>query len=143
MENFMAHSCNKAEVVKFLVTQWKKPKFVEKLVNKSLYGTLDEKCWKIDSSGAVLVSELQCNHEEADYSSRLFFTRRQIILHAKHTEGPYLVHADDTDVLVLLLCHTSSLHREGYMKLGKGTKSRIIQIHLILEKLLKDFFSSF
>jgi hypothetical protein len=125
--NFMTHSCNKAEVVKFLVTQWKEPKFVEKLGNKSLYVTLDEKCWTIDSIGAVLVSELQCNHEVAD-------TR----IHAKHTEGPYLVHADDTDVLVLLLCHTSSLHREGYMKLGKGTKSRIIQIHLILEKLLKE-----
>ena len=37
-----------------------------------------------------------------------------------------------------MLCHAPSLHREGYMKMGKGSKSRIIQIHMVLEKLHKE-----
>ena len=61
-----------------------------------------------------------------------------IVLHAKHAQGPYLVHADDTDVLVLLLWQVPLLHHKGYIKMGRGAKSRIIQIHLVLEKLLKE-----
>lgn len=37
----MVHSSNKVEVVKFLLSQWKEPKFTEKLGNKSVYVTLD------------------------------------------------------------------------------------------------------
>ena len=72
--------------------------------------------------------ELKCSHEEAD---------TRMILHAKHIQGPVLIHADDTDVLVLLLSGSNVLG-DVYMKTGRGSKSRIIQIKLIVESLTKD-----
>ena len=40
------------------------------------------------------VPELQSNHEEADTHT---------ILHARHVQGPCIIHANDTDVVVLIL----------------------------------------
>ena len=72
--------------------------------------------------------ELKCSHEEAD---------TRMILHAKHIQGPVLIHADDTHVLVLLLSGSNVLG-DVYMKTGRGSKSRIIQIKRIVENLTKD-----
>ena len=58
------------------------------------------------------VPELKCTHEEAD---------TRMILHAKHIQGAVLIHADDTDVLVLLLSHSNVLG-DVYMKTGRFTK---------------------
>ena len=69
--------------------------------------------------------ELECSHEEAD---------TRMILHAKHIQGPVLIHADDTNVLVLLLSHSNVLG-DVYMETGRGSKSRIIQIKRIVENL--------
>lgn len=98
-----------------------------------LYVTQEEECWKLTSSSFEMVPELRCSHEEAD---------TRIILHAVHCQCPFIVHADDTDVLVLLLAHSTYLNRIGYMKMGKGQKTRIVQLHLIREKLLKDLESN-
>ena len=48
-----------------------------------------------------------------------------------------MIHADDTDVLVLLLSHANVLGNI-YMKTGRGSKSRIIQIKRTVENLTKD-----
>ena len=72
--------------------------------------------------------ELKCSHKEAD---------TRMILHAKHIQGPVLIHADDTDVLVLLLSGSNVLG-DVYMKMGRGSKSRKIQIKRIVENLTKD-----
>ena len=75
---------NKTVVVKFIVSEWKKPEFTSKLESKLLFVTLGEKCWKLGSTGIEAVPELQSNHEEAD---------TQIILHAKHVQGPCIIHS--------------------------------------------------
>ena len=72
--------------------------------------------------------ELKCSHEEAD---------TRTILHAKHIQEPVLIHADDTDVLVLLLSHSNVLG-DVYMKTFRGSKNRMIQIRRIVENLVKD-----
>ena len=74
------------------------------------------------------VPELECNHEEADTG---------MVLHAKHANSPVVIHADDTDVMVLLICH-SRLLGTTYMKTGRGLKARIIQLDKIKVKLLKE-----
>ena len=102
--------------------------FTYKLGNRSLFVTHNEDCWKLQSSSISLVPELKCSHEEAD---------TRMILHAKHIQGPILIHADDTDVLVLLLSHSNVLG-DVYIKAGRGSKSRIIQIKRIVENLTKD-----
>ena len=73
----------------------------------------------------TLVPELRCNHEEAD---------THMLLHAQHAGGKCVLHADDTDVLVLLLCH---VHNPGkcYLKKGKGAKSRVVGISEVDDQL--------
>lgn len=127
-KNFLGLSCNKVQVVKFLISFCKRPECTVKLGQRLLYVTQEEEGWKLTSSSVDIVPELRCSHEEAD---------TRIVLHAKHSQCPFIVHADDTDVLVLLLGHSTTLNRIGYMKMGKGLKTRIIPLHLIKEKLYR------
>ena len=97
-------------------------------VTDHFFVTHNEECWKLQSSSISLVPELKCSHKEAD---------TRMILHAKHIQGPVLIHADNTDVLVLLRSGSNVLG-DVYMKTGRGSKSRIIQIKWIVENLTKD-----
>ena len=97
---FLTVLFHKTEVVKFLVTEWERDGFTYKLGNKHFFVTHNEECWKLQSSSISLVPELKCSHEEAD---------TRMILLAKHIQEPVLIHADDTDVLVLLLSHSDVL----------------------------------
>ena len=60
-----------------------------------------------------------------------------MILHAKHVQGPFVIHADDTDVLVLLLSHSHTLGA-AYMKAERGSKTRVINIQSIKNQIAKD-----
>ena len=50
-----------------------------------------------------------------------------MILHAKLENGLTVIHDNDTDVFTLLLGH-SYLLADAHMKLGKGSKTRLIKI---------------
>ena len=73
----------------------------------------------------ILKPGLRCNHEEAD---------TRIFLHAQHAGGKCVLHADDTNVLVLLLAHAHNLSNY-YLKKGKGAKSRIVGISEVADQL--------
>ena len=60
-----------------------------------------------------------------------------MILHTKHVQGPFVIHADDTDVLVFLLSHSHTLGA-AYMKAGRGSKRRVINIQSIKNQIAKD-----
>ena len=114
--------------MQFLVGQWKEKRFRDKVNDRILYVTeeeTEEKCWKISMMAVTLVPGLRCNHEEAD---------TRMLLHAKHAGGKCVLHADDTDVLVLLLGHA---HNPGkcYLKKGKGAKSRVVGIFEVADQL--------
>ena len=49
---FLCSSCNKSSLIKFIVEQWKLPKYREKLHHKSLYVTC-EVCYKMTKDGYV------------------------------------------------------------------------------------------
>ena len=105
-----------------------KPQFTSRLGNKVMFVTQGSKCWKLTATCSSAVPELECNHEEAD---------TRIVLHAKHANSPVVIHADNTDVMVLLICH-SRLLGTTYMKRSRGSKAIIIQLDKIKEKLLKE-----
>ena len=121
---------NKIEIVRFLLLQWKNLEFRSKLFDRAMYVTGDDQCWKITSTTCDPVPELQCNHEEAD---------TRIILHAQHAGGTCVIHCDDTDVLVLLLAHSKSLGK-CYIKKGKGSQTRMIELSLIVDYLSNQLF---
>ena len=83
---------NKTKIVNFIVSEWKKPQFTSRLGNKVMFLTQGSKCWKLTATCTSAVPELKCNHEEAD---------TRMVLHAKHANSPIVIHADDTDVMVL------------------------------------------
>ena len=60
-----------------------------------------------------------------------------MVIHAKHANNPIVIHADDTDVMVLLICHNRLLGTTC-MKTGRGSKARIIQPGKIKRKLPKE-----
>ena len=108
---------NKVEIVKLLVSQWKKEEFRSKLVDRTLYVTIqyDSECWKLDSTTSEPVPELKCSHEEDDTC---------MILHAQHAGGTCVIHSDDTDVQILLLSHSQAIGK-CYIKKGRSAKTRI------------------
>ena len=44
---FLSVSSNRTVVVKFILSEWKKPEFTSKLESKLLFVTLGEECWKL------------------------------------------------------------------------------------------------
>lgn len=74
----MSITSNKVEIVKLLVCQWNKEEFRSKLGDRTLYVTIQDECWKLDSTKSELVPELKYSHEEAD---------TRMILHAQHAGG--------------------------------------------------------
>ena len=121
------YQTNKTEVVHFLVSQRKKSEYTSGLGNKVFYVTEGSKCWKLTTGSTDNVPELESSHEEAD---------TRMILQVKHANGPVVIHADDTDVMVLLLTH-SDLLGTVYIRTGRGSKARIIPLAPI-KKLLKQ-----
>ena len=67
-----------------------------------LYVTEGSKCWKLTTGSTDNVPELESSHKKAD---------THMILHAKN--GPVIIHADDTDVMVLQLMHSDLLGRNS------------------------------
>ena len=118
-------SANKTELVCFLVEEWKQEEYREKLGDKILYVTLLEECWKITAQEANLVPELQSCQEEAD---------TRMLLHAKHAGGSCVFQSDDTDVLILFLAHGHALGK-CYLKKGRGSKCRIIDVSQVAQRL--------
>ena len=118
-------SANKTELMRFLVGQWKQEQYRDKLLNKTLYVTEEETCWKISSSEARVVPELRRNHEEA---------ATRMVLHAKHACGKNVIHSEDTDVMILLIGHAHNLGK-CYLQKGNGSKRRIVGISEIADQL--------
>ena len=112
---------NKVEIVKLLVSQWKREVFRSKLGDRTFYGTIQDECWKLDSTTSEPVPELKCSQEEAD---------TRMILHAQHADGRCVIHSDDTDVQILLLSHTQALGK-CYTKKGRSTKTGIIELSIV------------
>ena len=121
-------TANKSEIVKFLVSQWKTESFRSRLGNRIMYVTIEDQCWRLDATTCELVPGLECNHEEAD---------TRMVLYAQHAGGTCVIHSDDTDVFVLLLAHSQNLGK-CYIKKGKGAKTRIIELSMVINNLEKQ-----
>ena len=99
-KKFISTQTNKTEMEHFLVSQRKKSEYTSRLGDEVLYVTEGSKCWKLTTGSTDNVPELESSYEETD---------TRMILHAKHADGPVVIHADDTDVMVLLLTHSDLL----------------------------------
>ena len=88
-----------------------------------MYVTTEDQWLSLDAAACEPVLKLRCNREEAD---------RRMVLHVRHAVGTCVIHSDDTDVLVLLFAHSSSLTK-CHVKKARGAKSRITDLSLAVK----------
>ena len=109
----LGSSSNKANLVRFLVEEWKQAKHREKLQNKVLYVTCDDLCYKLTTEHCEAVGELQSTHGEAD---------TPMLLHALHAARAgykaVVITAEDIDVLALCLAFNNDIPCSLYQKSG-------------------------
>ena len=60
-----------------------------------------------------------------------------MVVHARHAGCTCIVHSDNTNVLVLLLSHSEGLGN-CFIKKGKSSKSRIVQLSNVVDNLSKN-----
>lgn len=121
----MSRIVNKTSLITFLVSEWRKAPYREKLQGKVLYVTVDDKCYRITSltsQGSVEVPALQCNQEEAD---------GQLLLHAVHAAREceaVVIYSEDTDVFMCLAFHVGA---PLFQKCGTKSRRRIVDIRKV------------
>ena len=124
--SFLTGIGNKTSLISFIVSEWKKPEYREKLNGKVLYTTVDGKCYKITSRGSEEVPDLQCQQEEAD---------GRLLLHAVHAarEGyqSVVICAEDTDVFIMCLAFHDKIGAPLFQKCGTRTRSRLVDIRKV------------
>ena len=120
---FLSSSDNKANLIRFMVAEWKTPKLRDKLKDKQLYVASEEGCLHITKDQWAEVAGLQSNQEEAD---------TRMMLHAVHAakEGYHavVVTADNTDVLVLGLAFSPDISCPLFQKCGTKNRVRYLDI---------------
>ena len=134
---FLGSSANKANLIRFLVAEWKTPNLREKLNDKQLYVASKETCMHINNDLWAEVAGLSSNQEEADI---------RIILHAGHAaeEGyrAVVVTAEDTDVMVLCLAFSPAVSCPLFQKCGTKNRVRYIDINKLRHGLGDGVFDS-
>ena len=127
---FLSNIGNKSSLIKFLVEEWKKPMYTDRLNGKVLFATCDDRCYQFTANGGEEVVALKATHEEAD--TRLF-------LHAAHAaaEGyrSVVVNSDDTDVFVMSLAYDDKIEANLFVKCGTRSRVRILDVGKIARSL--------
>ena len=120
---FLSRITNKTSLITFIVSEWRKAQYRERLHGKVLYATVDDKCYRITSHGSVEVPALQCHQEEAD--GRLLF-------HATHAarEGyqAVVICSEDTDVFIMSLAFHVKIEASLFQKCGTKARRRVVDI---------------
>ena len=98
----------------------------EKLQDKILYTTVDDKCYKITSRGSEEVPELQCQQEEAD--GRLLF---HAVHAARQGYQAIVICAEDTDVFIMCLAFHDKIWVPLFQKCGTRARTRLVDIRRV------------
>ena len=139
-KKFLSNGENKNQLIEFLLSEWMKDCYAEKLLNKQLYVTSGTKCFRLTSTDgkstqADPVPELESTQEEAD---------TRIILHCFHQDssaGPerIIIRSIDTDVFILLLHFSSEVNKKVYFDTGTGNHRRLICMSDLAASYGKDY----
>ena len=121
--SFLTGITNKTSLISFIVNEWRKPVYREKLQDKILYTTVDDKCYKITSRGSEEVPELQCQQEEAD--GRLLF---HAVHAARQGYQAIVICAEDTDVFIMCLAFHDKIGVPLFQKCGTRARTRLVDI---------------
>ena len=102
-KKFLSSGENKRALTRFLLQQWSRDSYADRIGNRNIYFAVEDKCFRLSVIiGKVVceeIPELNSNHEEAD---------TKLLLHTKHAsengEASIIIKSPDTDVAILA-CH--------------------------------------
>ena len=102
-KKFLSSGENKRMLTRFLLQQWSRDNYADRIGNRNIYFAVEDKCFQLSvNDGKVAckeITELNSNHEEAD---------TKLLLHVKHAsengETTIIIKSPDTDVAILA-CH--------------------------------------
>lgn len=116
---------SKLKLIQFIVENWQHHEQKQRFSDKILFVTCKRKCSKISQVGVSEVGELETSQEEAD---------GRLLLHAKHASADFesiVIHAEDTDVLLLCLAHNRNINSNLFIKCGTKTRVRYIDVNKV------------
>ena len=109
--------------------QWIANDYSTLLHNKSIYISPQNDCFMSQDGIWQTVDTLTFCHEEAE---------TLMLLHAKHAKyhraAKVVIHIPHTDVFILMLCFLGEIG-ELYMKTGKDSKKRVINIDAVKQQI--------
>lgn len=120
---FLAGSANKTSLIEFLTEEWKLPKYKDKLQDKTLYITCEQRCFMVTGDDWEEVPELESTQEEAD---------TRLLLHAQHAAKQgykaAIICSEDTDVFIISLAMHSTIDISIYQKFGTKNRTRYADV---------------
>ena len=133
-KKYLSCGRNKVRLLKFLSEEWSKQEYPERIGSRVMYVTHGNHCTKLVAIDGHMTAtdeaELYTNQEEAD--TRMF-------LHASHASSlghqRVAIVSSDTDVEVLACHHQSAIPAELTLISGTRSRSRLISIPRLCEKL--------
>ena len=133
-KKYLSCGRNKVRLLKFLSEEWSKQEYAERIGSRVMYVTHGNHCTKLVAIDGHMTAtdeaELYTNQEEAD--TRMF-------LHASHASSlghqRVAIVSSDTDVEVLACHHQSAIPAELTLISGTRSRSRLISIPRLCEKL--------
>ena len=120
---FLSRIANKTSLITFIVSEWRKAQYREKLHGKVLYATVDDKCYRITSHGSVEVPALQCHQEEAD--GRLLFHATPA---AREGYQAVVICSEDTEIFIMSLAFHDKIGASLFQKCGTKARRRVVDI---------------
>ena len=124
--SFLLKVASKTSITAFMVNEWRKAAYRERLGDKILYVTVSETCYRNTSEDNNECPSLQCSQEEAD---------GRLLLHAAHAakEGyeAVVICSEDSDVFIMALAFHDKIGVPLFQKCGTKTRKRVIDIRRV------------
>ena len=130
-KKYLSLDSNKTNLSEFLLQEWIRPEYAERLHHRLFYVTHDAKCTLLTSSDgvaftALCVADLECCHEEA---------ATRLLLHAAHAAtmgfGSVVIRSSDTDVTILACSLCPGIPARIFFRKRTKTRSRFIDIQAV------------
>ena len=130
---FMSNDENKTQLIKLLLSEWRKPRYAGKFCRRQLFFVFREDCIFLTSSNGVLVEarpeeNLFSSQEEAD--TRMILHCQHIAQH--HPTSVIVVRSPDTNVLVLLLKFSQVIDRTILFDTRMGNNRCVLNVNDIV-----------
>ena len=139
-KEFLRNEENKKQLIRFILTEWEKDQYSQKLYNREIYFGCDNMCFLLSNSDGQSTDSMPVNclfnrQEEAD---------TLLILHSLNADSEenedmdIIVRSPDSDVFFLLVSYSKQFKHPLYFDTGNSNKRRMIHIQKLCGIIPKE-----